>query len=537
MKQGLTKKLLCSVLAIGMLLSGCASQNSGGAPASTASQAQAGSSAASTGEAPANTPEKATLTYMVQEHANWPISNDTIVLQEIEKQTGVKIEYVPVPNADYQEKVNIVMASGEYTDLMVLRMEEIKEYASRGVFIDIAPYLPDYADLNAMFTNEVKLKVMTDDDQIFGVPRLNQPRKMTAWLIREDWLKKAGLNAPTTTDEWLDALRAFKVGDFDGNGKNDTIPWVSYNTVRFLVMNVAPTFGLQFDNNYGFTEIDGKMVFNPTTERYKEMIEWLHTAYSEGLLDKEFAGIAQKQWEERMSNETGGATNSFIVRTDVFNNVGRALNPDYNLVAIEPITGPHGDKGVPTYSPILTDFSVGITKACKNPEAAMRYLNYMYSDEGMELTTWGVEGVTYTVENGKKVWSAEIAAEPGNYSFQAPHGIMQQLLPRRMSDDEERLLLVEGGNAAPGLAANQPFFKDPPLSLTYTKEENEKLNEITANLFPIVDQYSSQFIAGEISLADWNGFISQMESLGLEEYTTIYNNAYQRYIEKAKKLS
>lgn len=43
-----------------------------------------------------------------------------------------------------------------------------------------------------------------------------------------------------------------------------------------------------------------------------------------------------------------------------------------------------------------------ITSACKDPVAAVRFIDYMYSPEGSDLLTWGIEGETYRIVDGKK---------------------------------------------------------------------------------------------------------------------------------------
>ena len=60
-----------------------------------------------------------------------------------------------------------------------------------------------------------------------------------------------------------------------------------------------------------------------------------------------------------------------------------------------------------TYRGLITGYGVGITTACKNPEAAIKFLDYICSDEGQVLVHWGIEGENYTVENGMRTRSAE----------------------------------------------------------------------------------------------------------------------------------
>ena len=77
------------------------------------------------------------LKYLTPEHPNWPITDDTPILKIIEEKTGVKINYIAVPSANYTEKFNMTMASGELPDLMHNSISVINEYANKKVFIPI----------------------------------------------------------------------------------------------------------------------------------------------------------------------------------------------------------------------------------------------------------------------------------------------------------------------------------------------------------------------------------------------------------------
>ena len=58
-----------------------------------------------------------------------------------------------------------------------------------------------------------------------------------------------------------------------------------------------------------------------------------------------------------------------------------------------------------------------ITKSCKNVEAAYKTLAYAYSDEGMKLLMWGIEGEDYTLDgDGYPVF---------NYDFQGDNSVLQ----------------------------------------------------------------------------------------------------------------
>ena len=51
------------------------------------------------------------------------------------------------------------------------------------------------------------------------------------------------------------------------------------------------------------------------------------------------------------------------------------------------------------YQGLTTGYGVGITTSCKDPVAAIKYLDYICSDEGQVLVQWGIEGVNYFLDD------------------------------------------------------------------------------------------------------------------------------------------
>ena len=72
------------------------------------------------------------------------------------------------------------------------------------------------------------------DGKTYGIPYSAQAN---ALLIRSDWLKNLGLEAPKTWDEMEQVAKAFTENDPDGNGKSDTYGIAMNNTICTGGMN------------------------------------------------------------------------------------------------------------------------------------------------------------------------------------------------------------------------------------------------------------------------------------------------------------
>ena len=123
------------------------------------------------------------------------------------------------------------------------------------------------------------------DGKIYSMPtRLpSRPKSRNQPVINKAWLDKLGLKAPTTTEELYQVLKAFKEKDPNGNGKPDEIPY----TETGLNMDFLNPFGITDINASSMIVQDGKPVYFPTTDAYKEALIYTHKLYSEGLIDQE----------------------------------------------------------------------------------------------------------------------------------------------------------------------------------------------------------------------------------------------------------
>lgn len=50
------------------------------------------------------------------------------------------------------------------------------------------------------------------------------------------------------------------------------------------------------------------------------------------------------------------------------------------------------------YQGLTTGYGVGISADCEDPVAAIKFIDYICSDEGQVLTRWGIEGVNYEID-------------------------------------------------------------------------------------------------------------------------------------------
>lgn len=220
---------------------------------------------------------------------------------EYEDKTNVTIEWIGVPADSWADKVSIVMASGNLPDVIAgmdtYNMTATNEmlYASQGY---IKP-IDDLIDQNSIYFKkllkddpEIRKLIAQDDGKIYSLPGIsicyhcNYSQKM---YINSTWLDNLGLKMPTTLDEYYNTLVAFKNEDANGNGNpNDEIPLIANSDGWHTQLDgflMCPFTYIDADT-YMAVE-DGKLIYTPTTEKYREGLRFLNKLYTEGLLSPE----------------------------------------------------------------------------------------------------------------------------------------------------------------------------------------------------------------------------------------------------------
>ena len=69
-----------------------------------------------------------------------------------------------------------------------------------------------------------------------------------------------------------------------------------------------------------------------------------------------------------------------------------------------------------------------------------------------------------------------------------------------------------------------------PSSMTLTAEEQTEAAGIYSDIQTLCMEYIAKFITGDISLDEYDSFVSDIESMGIQDYLDIYQTAYDRYM-------
>lgn len=464
---------------------------------------------------------------------NW---NTVRIFNEYEKTTNMDIEWQMVPTAGLVEKFNLVMASRDYPDAFhtaKLTASDLIKHGSEGSFIKLNDLIDKYApNFKKLLDQNPALKkgITMPDGNIYSFPTYYDPNftyllvSSPLWL-NKTWLDKLGMAPPDTTEKFYQYLKAVKTTDLNGNGKNDEVPYAGIKADN-LINHLKGAWGLtNRGRTHAYVDVEpqsGKLRFVPTDPNYKEMMEFIHKLYKEGLISKDIFTVPANEF---YAKGTEGIYGSSIVTSM------ETLMKQTNYIGAPALKGPHGDQIFSFIgSSLASPGAFVITDKNKYPAETVRWIDYFYSEEGNKQFFMGWKGETYEeLQNGDLQYTKNVTNSPDGKT-------LEQVISQ---------YLTWPGGSYPGIVKQKTFKAAVPSMIEatetvkpylpkevwpafiYTLEENARMNQLHADIDVYVKEMQAKFIVGGVT--DWDKYVEQFKKMGLDEYLKIYNAAYERY--------
>jgi len=471
------------------------------------------------------------------DNATLPFRDDWLTVTEAEKMFNVDFDFEIIPIADYSTKVSLALNTQTNAPDVILYQTTKGENASLALNGAIVP-ISDYSEWTPNFNARVKEFGLEDaieelklaDGKLYYLPALfDKPFYDGGLILREDFLEAKGLPAPKTFDDLYNILKAYK------EEYPDSYPLTILAGPRVLYRMTMPSFGISLGKNGSSGtntlswDYEKKEYFpGAISEQFRDYVRFFAKLYREGLLDPEMADpIDGDIWSQKMATGKAMATYAYY---DQIGGVTAASNIEgFKLQMYPPLEGPAGAHHQPkskTGSGIMFP-----AKTAKRPdfERLVRTIDEVFfSEEGYKLWSIGVEGITYTVEDGKIKYTDEIVNAPeGIYkSMQIKYGCgsdVTQLVwinANEMTKYDENYSRINAEVAAMDDAIQS--IPPTPLFDDLTAEEAATLQTPLADTFEV---WIDAFLTGKKDIEkDWDTYVNEMKNLGIEEFCRIYND-------------
>lgn len=454
------------------------------------------------------------------------------VWEEIEKNTGVKIEWDVTPSSDYGTVMSTRLAAGTDLPDIIMVPGDPMTYIKSGLLAPLDELIDEHApNIKKMLEEDEMLKKMftAPDGKTYTLSVPTDASNATnpyTWMVRKDWLDKVSLDEPATIDDWYEVLKAFKDKDPNENNQKDEVPYTVQNVSALLRFGNA--WGLRLGTG-GFHVEDDVVKFGYLLPEGKEFLTWLNRIYEEGLLDPDFASMNLDQYRARVESNKVGATVHFLDQLDNFQKSMQEELPDVEWITVVPPKGPNGQGGyMEKYGPISRYYS--IIESSDKKELAIKWLDYTYAtDEGNDYQTFGIEGLSYEIKDGKKVFTEFVTNNPdglGQIDALRSIGAWPGTLYRQT---EEYFLALQGEELKPLADKVVPYQVPNFPNMLLTQEESETMKAIWTDLSTYVDEMVLKFILGQEPLDKYEEFVETIKAMDIDKVLEVKQAQYDRY--------
>ena len=449
----------------------------------------------------------------------------------------------------------MVIASGDYPDIFLSpdwSPTRIEVLANDKVLTPLTSYIEEYGEntrgILERFPRLRKVITMSDGN-IYSIPSISgsyhgqAPQKM--WVY-EPWMEALDLEIPQTTEEFVDMLTAFKTRDPNGNGEADEIPLVG--AVSGGHTYVDPYLMSSFIYNDGdkrMLVVDGTITVSYDKPEWKEGLKYIRALFDAGLLALETFTQNSDQLTRLGENPNApilGTVPGFWM--GMFTQFGSESERWKDYRTIPPLEGPNGVRTTMYTADMgVTNKLAGlaVSTSCENPAAALRFGDFMYTEEPTMLDSWGVEGVDWEKSPPGTLavdGTLEAVLTPlgmgitlnSNWGHQSARYVyFEDYHSKRAMTDElfyERILYQETEENY------MPFVPDAeqivPL-LSFLGDEANEVVDIETPLVDYVNEMIARFVTGDVDIdAGWDAYLRELNNIGLERYVEIYQGAYDR---------
>ncbi|HHY82437.1 MAG TPA: extracellular solute-binding protein [Clostridiales bacterium] len=552
--------LMLALVLVLMSLAGCAGDNPSVKPTDKPSQTNE--------PAPSGGSDLETYSFTAMVNGRGVDDSTTVAhqawLAKMEDLMGMKldIKFNYVPNAEYDDKMKILLSGGDLPDYFLLPfLYNYTEMANEGYFLDFAKYdMPNYMKFVDM-AKDGRQTITMDNGMMPAIYQVilpitdpdKAPDLSTNAMFNYTAFQREGIEIPNTLDEWYIAAKKFK------EKYPNSYPINTNYVGIFPVFHAYHVYAHQ--DGAGTLYWDGdEFTFAGLQDGYKLGVEYLRKLYAEGLFDPEYIIETVDTVKTKMLNE-----NNFMLLNAWRTHASEYTRDSGDKVFVSALTPEAEGYGKPwqTFSRANQVELLSWTIHCVNaeterPDLLTKIIDLQFIPEVYEITSWGVEGVTYNIVNGEKKFIDEFYETDDPSKVADKYGLWNDRSGRAnpglrlIQDNKARHVSFPipdytyfGGKYEEVPVLDTEFFRNlgwpndyiPPHyntpAIKLTAEENEEVSAILTQLVTYTSQMQADFISGDEPMENWDAFMDTFKnSYNIQRVLDIYNAAAKRYFEK-----
>lgn len=557
------KKILMAILGAGLVLAslgGCGSQ-----------EPESNSDSESEAEAESGYEDLYTIDILT-DVAFVDSSLDTTIGQWIADEFGIAFNYVTY-SGDIQEKQALMLAGGDFNEIQYMQYQTIvQQYIDAGVLLNLDDYKDLLPDFYARYEEAIPYWRTASKDGGLYKWEAQTPKAIESELphfdvmVRSDVLEYYGYPELVTASDWKEFLSK-AVKDFPTT-------YDGQSTVG-MTLPMAESYGMQGIVPIGYEKGETYIAcgndyftWNVKTEQFedyllnpevKESFQFFNDLYKEGLLDEECFTDTADITGQKMSDGRAIAVWYVSWMNDTANEALKKAGHE-EMSYIEMPFQLDSQEGQKYTTPAVVSYpymSFGITTNCKDPERVLKFINWCCTEEGQLMLQCGIEGVHYTIEDGKRVptdlryecsENLEVGKREGlvdgDCVFRGlPFGLTlaEDGIPYNFGCDQEYIdantLTEREKEVYEGLgweSSNQWWAEnfeavDPGFSQSCALDTTSDLGKVGAKMTELRVKYSANLLMADDFDAVWDELMTEYDKLDHEAVIAAMNEILEEY--------
>jgi len=515
-------RIICLVLSLilSIVVVGCSTQQSTGSTTKESTVNDA--TAASDSTKGSKTESPVVIKMMLNDHVQSPMSMDIQTFKTLGEKCNITIEFEIVPASEYNEKANLVLASKQYPDVM-RSGQSFYKYHDQGIFHQLNDLVESKVPNFIKACNDAYLDMLKNlkDDQgrLWYFTKIEYSPYERSPYINADWLAELNLEPPRTINELEKVLYAFK------EAKPNEIVWVKGPWLALPTM-VYNYFG---SHTSWIHAGEGEYIFGPI-DRNKELraaVTWMNKMYEEEIMDRDFL-IRDNDTSASIiaQNKTG----LFITYGDNGVLWGEGGTDGVNFINLGILETDGTKPAIAAFNYISNQYYLPKTNNDAKLDKILEMFNFIYSDEGRDLFSWGFLNETYTITNGKYAFTDKIMKhELGPVNGRRQFGINPNPFPHISA--REAWLAMGHSTDVKALEILTPYLGPSHPVLAPTDSEAAETTQISADLNKYIQDTLPKFIVGDLRIEDeWDNFTETLRSMGYDRLNEIVQAQYKRWM-------
>ncbi len=493
--------------------------------------------------------------------------NDTLLVKKVEEKLGIKMDCSPYTSDAWSQQYALMLSTGDIPDMIIsatMNRSQVDEDGESGFWLDFSQYLDLMPNMVAFMEEhpDWAASVKNADGSIYSLTRyqVSETNLVYTQIYYDKTLTDAaGVGKIETVDDFYNALKLCKSKYPDkiplGMTPNKAPGYRADMIIRsaFGVYSTQNTYMLAADKNDKIGLLD-------ISENYRDSLIYENKLYEEKLLDNNCFSMTSEQYKENIKN------GKYIFYTDttsliMTNADQKAYNAgNYDVIdKYEPLfflTSENQKKNAYLkISPVLDQARIFVNADSQYAEAICRLIDYFFTEEGILLSSEGVEGETYALTDdgyGNMLYDHSEYWDSENYNTTAEWVMndvaMHDAITFKWAHDLSYLndKTIDDLKELAGDTSYINFWEakkmlryketveveyESLLPFAYTTEENNERTTLRSDIVNYVSKMKSSFMTGEKdpnSDKDWNEYVNQVKKMGYDRLMEIEQAAYDR---------